>query len=158
MAPLDAKIYVVFNDGSDCRKVRGDFEKGNLACSCGLFESCGLLCRHMLKAMPQEYKELKTSLSKYIMGRWTKRAKCIGDDQLATATLKLAEGQLLYSLRDQHVLMMFEKLVDLRVGRHKEAYNMVNYGMRALIKCSTDVIDSIVKESSWSRDVGTQGE
>ncbi|CAN1173653.1 Protein FAR-RED ELONGATED HYPOCOTYL 3 [Linum perenne] len=127
-----------------------DSANGELSCSCCLFDSSGWLCRHALKVMQQspiynDHNMLRATVSQYIMERWTKKAKSIGE----LSALKLVDGPLLYTLRDQHLVTMLGRL-DRRVERHEKAYNMVYYGVSALMKCARDLIESTSVNSESS--------
>lgn len=52
----------------------------NISCSCRMFESEGIFCRHVLKVL--ETRNVKNVPEQYIMKRWTKKAKegVVGDN------------------------------------------------------------------------------
>ncbi|CAN1256739.1 Protein FAR1-RELATED SEQUENCE 3 [Linum perenne] len=114
------KAYSVFKEESglksDVTTVMVDSPgKHKLTCSCFLFESSGLLCRHVLRAMKFVTGEMNlinmahvNIMSHYTMTRWTIKARYIADYR----SWKLAEGSLLYSLRFAYLTGKFAHISD----------------------------------------------
>ncbi|CAN1173654.1 Protein MAIN-LIKE 2 [Linum perenne] len=109
------KAYRVFREESGVRSdettVMVDHsDKYKHTCSCFLFESSGLLCRHFLRAMKLVTGEMNSInlahvniMSHYTMTRWTRKARYIGHYR----SWKLAEGSLLCSLRFAYLTAKF---------------------------------------------------
>ncbi|KAJ3672838.1 hypothetical protein LUZ60_006212 [Juncus effusus] len=67
--------YNVINENNNniIHKIIYDISDKRASCSCGKFESCGILCRHILRVFLTN--GLRTLPDFYVLKRWTKEAK-----------------------------------------------------------------------------------
>ncbi|KAJ0960201.1 hypothetical protein J5N97_001976 [Dioscorea zingiberensis] len=140
---------------------------GDISCSCSMFETLGLLCRHALRVLFMH--NVKEIPEPYILKRWTKRAKSMFESDLSlgsmneeksTRLLRLSElnhiGYKLFdksSLTPQCTKIVKEKLmealqlVEKEMATLKDVKEMGNSAQKAIQK---DVSDGVNEDVHYS--------
>ncbi|CAL1353892.1 unnamed protein product [Linum trigynum] len=115
----------------DKRIVMVDFVERKLICSCKMFEKCGWLCRHVLRAIDHlgygGHPEILNIHTRYILKRWTYDAKS-GDFTLP-AVQDTAER--VYCSRVKQLTGSMN-LLATRTCMDDDIYKMLEEGMQAL--------------------------
>ncbi|KAK8916683.1 Protein FAR1-RELATED SEQUENCE 5 [Platanthera zijinensis] len=96
-------VVGVFNACKECTVSFNPFN-GSIACSCKMFETCGILCRHGIKVF--DTLDIKIIPNNYIIRRWTRNAR---DDELPDFH---ENSKLEYSERYRSLCPIFVQLVN----------------------------------------------
>ncbi|XP_056685619.1 protein FAR1-RELATED SEQUENCE 5-like [Spinacia oleracea] len=125
-SPLWRKRFKQYN-------VKVDKVKGELHCSCNLFEFTGILCRHILEAMDVE--DFQFLPEKYILPRWMKQVRSYESLQVSyfdpLESSRLAKAKELSQRHNYLYEMAMRSEVALKL--YKEAMDVVRLKMEDAI-------------------------
>lgn len=113
-------------NSSRVRKVLFDMKSKEIKCSCQLFESVGILCRHALLVL--KHMNIHEIPSQYIKKRWTKTISDRVHCDEGNALLCDSESETLYV----HYIMRCCQTLSMRSKSHHDARALVKNGLENL--------------------------